>query len=107
MPWLLICLLGFWKGSWAVSNPHYLLMAEVRLCSATLPYESTLCCACLALEDAVHVAGCGGLCCLLSEPCGASACSLGWMLSLGQDVINMSLGAVCLKHQPLVCRLCS
>lgn len=96
VPRLLISLLGFWKGSWAVSNPHCLLMAEVRLCGAALPYESALCCACLALEDAVPVAGCVGLC-----------CSLGWMLSLEQDVINVSLGAVCPKHQPLICHLCN
>lgn len=47
---LLISLLGFWKGSWAA---HYLLMAEVSLCGAALPYEFLRCCACLALEDAV------------------------------------------------------
>lgn len=74
MRWLLISLLGFWKGSWAVSNPHCLLMAEVRLCDATLPYESVLCCACLALEDAVPTTGCVGLCCVLVEPCSASEC---------------------------------
>lgn len=94
MPQLLMSLLGFWKGSWAVSNPHYLLMAEVRLCL-------------LGLGDAVPVAGRVGLCWLLVEPLSAPGHSSGWILSLGQDVINVSLGAVCPKHQPSVCCLCN
>lgn len=86
VPWLLISLLGFWKGSWAVSNPRYLLMAVVRLCSATLPY---------ALLCLLGFGGCCSRCWMRWFVLPPGRALRSFCLQVGVDVV---IGARCYKH---------